>query len=229
MLHHPLRVCSPRFLIRAARSVLASRHVSESTSVVPIRLNDPSSRLRILKAPGASFVINGILSVFSFMGGREPSVISLGRNSRLVIDGDFIMGDGNSIFVEDGAELFLGGKRFESATGISGKSRIMVRRKMHIGYDCVIAWNVVITDCDWHEIEGKAFQEDVFIADHVWIAANTSILKGSTIGNGSVIAAHTLVSGQRIPDKSLVAGNPLKIVATDVIWHRDLPPEAGSG
>lgn len=87
--------------------------------------------------------------------------ISLGKNSSLIIDGDFTIGNGTRIFLDEGAFLYIGGNKYESASGITEKSRVMVRKSVHIGVDCIIAWNVFITDCDWHEIEGKSFQEDV--------------------------------------------------------------------
>jgi acetyltransferase-like isoleucine patch superfamily enzyme len=98
----------------------------------------------------------------------------------------------------------------------------MVKNKIRIGYDCIIAWNVFITDCDWHSIEKKSFQKDVFIGDHVWIAANSSILKGSVIGEGSIIAAHSVVRGEDIPERSVAGGNPIRVIETDVLWHRDI-------
>jgi carbonic anhydrase/acetyltransferase-like protein (isoleucine patch superfamily) len=156
------------------------------------------------------------------MGGRDPITISLGRDSRLVIDGDLVLGNGTSIFLDDGAHLHIGGRRDESAAGITERSRIMVRKHVHIGYDCIIAWNVFITDCDWHTIAGKSFQQDVFIGDHVWLAVNTSILKGSRIGNGCIVGAHSLVPGTTLPDNCLAAGNPINILKENVAWRRDM-------
>ena len=108
------------------------------------------------------------------------------------------------------------------ASGITEQSRIMVRKKVHIGYDNIIAWNVFITDCDWHAIDTRLSQKDVYMGDHVWIAMNSTILKGSTIGDGCIIGAHSLVSGISLPDKCLVAGNPAKIIDRNVNWQRDM-------
>lgn len=52
---------------------------------------------------------------------------------------------------------------------------------------------------------------DVVIEDDVWIGANATILKGVTIGRGSVIAANSLVT-KSCPPYSVVGGVPAKVL-----------------
>ena len=49
------------------------------------------------------------------------------------------------------------------------------------------------------------------IGRDVWIGAGASILDGAEIGNGVIIAANAVVS-TKIPDHSIVQGNPAKII-----------------
>ncbi|WP_454784945.1 acyltransferase [Legionella sp. WA2024007413] len=51
----------------------------------------------------------------------------------------------------------------------------------------------------------------VIIKDDVWIGANATILKGVTVGEGVVIAAGSIVT-KSIPDYSIVAGIPAKVI-----------------
>jgi len=51
----------------------------------------------------------------------------------------------------------------------------------------------------------------VKIGDDVWIGASAMILPGVIIGNGCVIGAGSLVKDD-VPDGSVVAGNPAKVV-----------------
>jgi acetyltransferase-like isoleucine patch superfamily enzyme len=51
----------------------------------------------------------------------------------------------------------------------------------------------------------------VVIEDKVWIAINTLVLKGVTIGYGSIVAAGAVVT-EDVPPYSIVAGNPAKVV-----------------
>lgn len=52
----------------------------------------------------------------------------------------------------------------------------------------------------------------IVIRDNVWIGANVVILPAVTIGRYSVVAAGSVVT-KTIPDYSIVAGNPAKIIA----------------
>ncbi len=49
------------------------------------------------------------------------------------------------------------------------------------------------------------------IGSDVWIGAGASILDGSEIGNGVIIAANAVVS-TKIPENSIVQGNPAKVI-----------------
>lgn len=50
----------------------------------------------------------------------------------------------------------------------------------------------------------------VLIGNDVWIGRNAQILTGVTIGDGAIIAAHTVVT-KDVPPYALVAGNPGEI------------------
>lgn len=51
------------------------------------------------------------------------------------------------------------------------------------------------------------------IGDNCWFGANVSVMPGVTIGNGCVIAAGAVVT-KDIPDNSLAAGVPAKVIRT---------------
>lgn len=55
----------------------------------------------------------------------------------------------------------------------------------------------------------------VKIGSNVWCGSNVRINKGVTIGDGAVIAANTVVV-KDVPANSICAGNPGKIVKTDI-------------
>jgi acetyltransferase-like isoleucine patch superfamily enzyme len=51
----------------------------------------------------------------------------------------------------------------------------------------------------------------IVIGDNVWIGQRAVILKGVTIGSGSIIALGSVVT-KDVPPKTIVAGNPAKVV-----------------
>ena len=77
----------------------------------------------------------------------------------------------------------------------------------------MIASDVVITDSDWHGIYDRtdyvAKTLPVNIAKNVWIGERSIILKGSEIGENSIIGAGSVVSG-KVPANVVYAGNPAK-------------------
>lgn len=86
-----------------------------------------------------------------------------------------------------------------------------------IGKDCMIAANSYIINND-HSIYGELkvrnpshLVKDICIEDNVWIGANCSILKGVTIGEGSVIGAGSIVT-KNIPPYAIAFGNPCKVI-----------------
>jgi acetyltransferase-like isoleucine patch superfamily enzyme len=60
-------------------------------------------------------------------------------------------------------------------------------------------------------IEQGVTRSFVKIEDDCWIAANSVILAGVTVGKGSVVAAGSIVT-KDVPPYSIVAGNPAKII-----------------
>jgi len=90
---------------------------------------------------------------------------------------------------------------------------IHAQKSIGIGKNCVIAAGVNIIDSNGHKInstdrtKGRDTPEEILIGDNVWIGLNAIILKGTNIGNNSVIAAGSVVKGI-YPDNSLIAGNP---------------------
>ena len=201
-------------------SIYYSRWIDEGKGKIVV--TNPFLKLRISKNSGAKLIVNGVVTISSHIGGRSPIVICQGINSILKIDGDFIIGNGVRVDLSDRANLYIGGKDLESGSGITADTIIMCNKKIHIGKDFLCAWGVFISDSDWHKIEGQDDQKDVFIGDHVWVANNSSILKGSVIGNNSIIAGQSKIINKEYSPNSLLAGIPAKVVKIDISWSRDI-------
>lgn len=94
-----------------------------------------------------------------------------------------------------------------------------------IGDRCLCGPEVVILDDDGHPVDWQHRHEywpdgpetrlgsPVSIKENVWIGSRALILKGVTVGAGSVIAAGAVVT-HPVPPRTLVAGVPAKVVRT---------------
>lgn len=99
-------------------------------------------------------------------------------------------------------------------------SCVHARSAIRIGKRCLIAANTNILDSNGHstDLHGASGRLDsvddprpIEIGDDVWIGMNCVILAGTTIGNGSIIGANSVVRGS-IPSDCIAAGNPIAIV-----------------
>lgn len=52
----------------------------------------------------------------------------------------------------------------------------------------------------------------IVLGDDVWIGANVVVLKGARVGTGCIIAAGAVVPGGEYPPRSLIAGNPARVL-----------------
>ena len=95
------------------------------------------------------------------------------------------------------------------------------------GHNCLIADEVTISVSDMHSVvdlkTGTRMNpaRPIVIGHRVWIGARSTVLKGTTIGDGSFIGAHSLVRGT-FPANVMAAGVPAKILRSDVTWRTDL-------
>lgn len=154
-------------------------------------------------------------------GGLDsPSSLTLGAESRFVLLGDFEVGPGVHILVSPRALLKIAGRLNASASGITCNTRIMVEDSVEIGHDSIIAWDVYISDSNWHDIKGVQKIAPVSIGSNVWISHGVSILRGVTIPSRCIVGAKSLVTSVIGFERALIAGIPATVRKTGVEWSR---------
>jgi acetyltransferase-like isoleucine patch superfamily enzyme len=113
------------------------------------------------------------------------------------------------IHIKSTADLKLGNQVFlNNGVQLSCSEKILIGNHVDIADDCLII------DNDFHSVGSCDIKSGpIIIEDDVWIASRSIILKGVTIGKGSVIGAGSIVT-KSIPPYSFAAGNPAKVIRT---------------
>lgn len=98
--------------------------------------------------------------------------------------------------------------------------------KIEIGLDCMFAYDIEVRTGDSHSVldaqsgERLNHAEDVFIGNHVWIAAHSIILRGAFISEDSIVGTGALVTGKFSQKGITIAGNPARMIREGITWSR---------
>ena len=102
--------------------------------------------------------------------------------------------------------------RFGDRCFVNTGCTIIAVEGITVGDDVAFANDVYVMDSDSHGVEGRPHkQAQVTIGDGCWIGARAMILPGVTLGKRVLVAAGAVVT-RDVPDDSLVAGNPARVV-----------------
>lgn len=109
------------------------------------------------------------------------------------------------------AEIRIGKK-----TRLNGAT-IQSRQLISVGNDCLLG-STQLLDNDFHHLEPSRRRDKsgiptkpIYIADNVWLAGQSAVLKGVTVGKGSVVGFRAVVT-KDVPENVVVAGNPAIVV-----------------
>ena len=128
--------------------------------------------------------------------------------------------------------LFGGKITVGDNTYIGQGTSLQAKENITIGNNVIIANNVLLIDNNNHPVDPQKrlemsacadFMRDekwswkdaasapIVIEDNVWIGRDVRIMKGVTVGKGSVVALGAIVT-KNVPPYTVVAGNPAKVV-----------------
>lgn len=132
--------------------------------------------------------------------------------------GTAVIGHGSKISVgEKGILVF--GKNFL----ITAETAIVATKNIVFGNDCLLSWDNLIMDTDFHTITNKDGEvlnkpEDIVIGDKVWVGCRCLILKGAVIPGNSVIGANSVISTKFEEEHSLYVGIPARKLRDQILW-----------
>ncbi|MHB8896333.1 MAG: acyltransferase, partial [Candidatus Geothermincolia bacterium] len=149
--------------------------------------------------------------------------ISKGKGAEFIIGGFVWIGEGCAFRAHEGT-LRIGRK-----TTFGGKNTINCYNHVEVGEEGLWADHIYVVDFDhWYidphmTIRSQGIRkEHVIIEKNVWIAEKATILRGVTIGEGTVIGAMSLVT-RDVPPYAVVGGVPARVLKyrrnpVDVEW-----------
>lgn len=138
----------------------------------------------------------------------------------IIVKGQVSIGKGCRISVGEDACL-----TFNGDIHISGRSSIICEKAISFGRDCLLSWDILIMDSDFHFIydkEGSILNAPkiITIGNHVWIGCRCTVLKGVTIADDVILAAGSLVTSMVDSEKSIYGGTGrgLRKIRDGVNW-----------
>jgi len=170
--------------------------------------------------------------------GKDNSII-IGDNTQLIETEFHIIGNnntieiGNNVYVGKKCSFWIEGNNIQIVIGDNTTFTHNVyfdaqenNTYIKVGKDCMFSHLIFIRTSDAHPIfdlnTGKRtnFAQSVTIGNHVWVAPESKIMKGSYIEDGCVIGTNSMVNGE-VASNSLAVGTPARVVRQNIRWSRD--------
>lgn len=137
----------------------------------------------------------------------------------LMVLGKASIGSGSKISIATNAVLTLGDDFL-----MTGRSSIICQKAISFGEHCLLSWDILIMDTDFHEILNQEDEiinlpKPIHIGTHVWIGCRTTILKGVDIADNTIIAACSTISCN-VSKSNVIYGDNGRILKEGVRWLR---------
>jgi len=138
----------------------------------------------------------------------------------VVFKGTARIGCGSKISVGSTGTLVLGDNFV-----ITASSAIVCFSNVRFGDNCLLSWENLIIDNDFHNVimkNGKTIgkSKDITVGNDVWISCRCTVLKGTVIPDNCVIGSNSLLNKVFEKPDCLYAGVPAKMIKEIEKWER---------
>ena len=113
------------------------------------------------------------------------------KGAKITLGRGFKCREGVSIRADENARIMIGDNVF-----LNDRVSINCRKKISIGNNTIVGPGTMFFDHD-HDYKNNIddfITKEIIVGDNCWIGANVTQLKGTKIGNNSVIGAGTLIN-----------------------------------
>ena len=131
------------------------------------------------------------------------------------------LGCGCKICIDEG-----GISTFGKNIMVTGNSEIVCSKDIMFGSNCLLSWDILVMDNDFHDIIDNKGQiinapKPISIGNHVWIGCRNTILKGTRIADNTVVAAGSVIARCVKETNCIIGGvgKSLEIIKRDVKWE----------
>lgn len=138
-----------------------------------------------------------------------------------VVNGHASIGRGSRISVGHNGILNIGDDFV-----ITGRSCIICQKNISFGDKCLLSWDILIMDTDFHNIKnsnGEVINSPcpIKIGNHVWIGCRNTILKGVEISDNVVVSANSLLTKNVEESNCIVGGSGknMNILKRGITWE----------
>ena len=168
-----------------------------------------------------------LFSDFSFIGFNNTNLYDeqsqraiVNIEGTLELNGDFVIGAGSRLDIGPKGVLQIRSGVVANSAGLM----ICCYDFISIGGGTIISWDTTIIDKYFHNVIGAndgTIKDDhgpIFIGDRAWICMGSRILKGSSLPNGCILSAGSVLSKIFFFFYCLLRGNPASVIKSDLTW-----------
>ncbi|MCG7584497.1 acyltransferase [Photobacterium sp. OFAV2-7] len=143
---------------------------------------------------------------------KSRALWNLSRSGIITFHPRVKLGTGTKLDVRGNLEIGEG-------SNFTGEATIVCNHRISFGRNSLVSWQTLFMDTDLHSIvDRNSIQtnpdQPIKIGNDVWICAKSTILKGVTINNNTVVSANSNVTTGFTDGDIIIGGNPAKAISS---------------